>query len=286
MGAATTQAGRAFTATTLRFADAALERRYREARRPSRLAATRTVMAMAAVIWAVFTLLNGVTIRDPSPALTTVRLVAVIAMTTGLAATYVVKHGRWVEPAGVAIVCFNLIFLSLVLASMSPVSLPYYSPLAISMVQAIACFGLSVTTFLEGIVLAPLVAVAFFFAVTVLWPEPPLLIVFDAAWVFTAMTLAGVGTYLLDRTQRIAWLREVALAEAEGRIRELLHNILPPSIAARKLAGEVVIADAFPDASLLFADVVGFTALSARLKSTELIVLLNDLFARFDRIVA
>ena len=42
--------------------DAALERRYREVRRPSRLAATRTVLAMAAVVWAVFTLLNCTTV--------------------------------------------------------------------------------------------------------------------------------------------------------------------------------------------------------------------------------
>jgi len=45
-----------------RVRDAALERRYREVRRPSRLAATRTVLAMAAVVWAVFTLLNCTTV--------------------------------------------------------------------------------------------------------------------------------------------------------------------------------------------------------------------------------
>jgi hypothetical protein len=42
--------------------DAALERRYGETRRPARLAATRTVLAMAAVVWTVFALLNGTTI--------------------------------------------------------------------------------------------------------------------------------------------------------------------------------------------------------------------------------
>jgi adenylate cyclase len=263
-----------------------MEHRYREARRPFRLAATRTVFAMAAIISAVFTLLNGLTIRDPSAALLGVRLSAVIVMLAGLAATYIVKPGRWVELAAFAMVGFNIVFLSFVLAFMSRLSLPYYSPLAISMVQGIACFGLSITSFVEGVMLAPVVAGAFFVAVTVLWPEPPLFVLFDAAWVFTAMTLSGVGAYLLDRTQRIAWLRQVALAEADERIRELLHNVLPPSIAARKLRGEVVIADNFSEASLLFADVVGFTALSAGMKSTELVALLSDLFARFDRIVA
>ena len=37
---------------------------------------------------------------------------------------------------------------------------------------------------------------------------------------------------------------------------------------------------------LLFADVVGFTALSATMSSLELVTMLNELFARFDRVVA
>src|SRR6185369_4373176 len=78
----------------------------------------------------------------------------------------------------------------------------------------------------------------------------------------------------------------VDLTAAEERIRVLLHNILPPPIAARKLRGEEVIADNFAAASLLFADVVGFTELSARMAPTDVVGLLNDLFARFDRIVA
>jgi class 3 adenylate cyclase len=66
----------------------------------------------------------------------------------------------------------------------------------------------------------------------------------------------------------------------------LLHNILPPSIASRKLSGETTIADEYDEASVLFADIVGFTALSSSLSPTELVGMLNKLFARFDRIVS
>ena len=48
-----------------RVRDAALERRYREVRRPSRLAATRTVLAMAAVVWGRFYLAE--LHHDPDP---------------------------------------------------------------------------------------------------------------------------------------------------------------------------------------------------------------------------
>ena len=37
---------------------------------------------------------------------------------------------------------------------------------------------------------------------------------------------------------------------------------------------------------MLFADVVGFSSLSARLESKQIVAMLNELFSRFDRIVA
>ena len=102
----------------------------------------------------------------------------------------------------------------------------------------------------------------------------------------TITAFAAIGFYFLDRTQRIAWLRQIDLIGAQDQIRTLLHNVLPPSIAERKLAGESPIADSFQQASLLFADVVGFTPLSSRFTSAQVVNMLNDLFERFDRVVA
>jgi class 3 adenylate cyclase len=64
----------------------------------------------------------------------------------------------------------------------------------------------------------------------------------------------------------------------------LLLNILPASIAERLRAGETVIADRFDDMAVLFADVVGFTALSSKLEPTEVVSLLNDVFSTCDRL--
>ena len=86
--------------------------------------------------------------------------------------------------------------------------------------------------------------------------------------------------------QHLAWWQAQELLIAEERIRSLLHNVLPSPIAARKLAGELAISDRFSEASVLFADVVDFTSLSARLESTQVVGMLNDLFSRFDRIIA
>ena len=73
--------------------------------------------------------------------------------------------------------------------------------------------------------------------------------------------------------------------EAFSRENErLLLNILPPSIAARLRGGETVIADRFDDMAVLFADVVGFTELSARLAPTDVVGVLNEVFSTCDRL--
>ena len=66
---------------------------------------------------------------------------------------------------------------------------------------------------------------------------------------------------------------------------DLLHNILPDEIASRLKADSTMIADSFESASVLFADVVDFTPMSARLSPIELVGLLNSLFSTFDRFV-
>jgi adenylate cyclase len=72
----------------------------------------------------------------------------------------------------------------------------------------------------------------------------------------------------------------------QQRSDDLLHNILPNEIAARLKDGNTMIADDFASASVLFADVVGFTPMSAGMSPAELVGMLNDVFTRFDEFVA
>ena len=66
---------------------------------------------------------------------------------------------------------------------------------------------------------------------------------------------------------------------------DLLRNVLPDEIADRlKRSGEMI-ADHFEDASILFADVVGFTPMSAEMAPAETVELLNDVFSAFDDMV-
>ena len=69
------------------------------------------------------------------------------------------------------------------------------------------------------------------------------------------------------------------------RYEDLLFNILPPPIVRRIRNGEGLIADHFVDATILFCDVVGFTALSQELTPARTIDFLSRIFSAFDRLV-
>jgi class 3 adenylate cyclase len=71
------------------------------------------------------------------------------------------------------------------------------------------------------------------------------------------------------------------LAEQE-RPEGLLLNILPAPIAARLKRGEQVIADDFPEVTVLFADLVDFTRRSRDATPERVVEVLDDLFSALD----
>jgi guanylate cyclase len=96
----------------------------------------------------------------------------------------------------------------------------------------------------------------------------------------SAFAVAILGLFVNERDKAHRMLRE-----EQRRGRELLLSILPEAVADELTRAPRVIADAFEDVSVLFADVVGFTPMSEQLTPTELVELLDELFAHFDGLV-
>ncbi|XP_052095105.1 adenylate cyclase type 5-like [Mytilus californianus] len=124
------------------------------------------------------------------------------------------------------------------------------------------------------------------------------------ALIFTATNLVGIFTHWpTEYNQRQAFLETRRCIEArlttqrENQEQErLLLSVLPRHVAMEMKAD---IAGAPKDTmfhkiyiqrhdkvSILFADICGFTALSSQCTAQELVQLLNELFARFDRLAA
>jgi adenylate cyclase len=75
-----------------------------------------------------------------------------------------------------------------------------------------------------------------------------------------------------------------ALDVERQRSERLLLNILPAAIAARLKQSPGVIADEFPDVTVLFADIVNFTPLSQGIAPEAVVQLLDELFSGFDQL--
>lgn len=75
---------------------------------------------------------------------------------------------------------------------------------------------------------------------------------------------------------------ETALALEQEKSEKLLLNVLPKAIADQLKQTQGAIANQFDEATILFADIVGFTQLASTLSATAVVNLLNQLFSRFD----
>jgi adenylate cyclase len=104
---------------------------------------------------------------------------------------------------------------------------------------------------------------------------------------FFVLNISGVTVTCFLMLRYFVGERERALQALDReheRSERLLLNVLPPSIATRLKASDEVIADAFPDVTVLFADIVNFTPLSERVTPEDLVRLLDDLFSDFDEL--
>jgi class 3 adenylate cyclase len=112
-------------------------------------------------------------------------------------------------------------------------------------------------------------------------------------FIVVSAVAVGIGsTYLIESGARTAWyqrrvieLQSHEIEREKERSDQLLRNVLPDAIADRLRLEPSTIADAIDEATVLFADLVGFTQLASRMEPAELVELLDALFADFDGLV-
>jgi guanylate cyclase len=98
---------------------------------------------------------------------------------------------------------------------------------------------------------------------------------------FFVINLLGVGSLVFMMVYYFVNQKNIFQQKSES----LLLNILPKEIAAILKNESRTIADHYDEASVLFADMVGFTPLSAQLPPVEMVELLNEVFSFFDSLL-
>ncbi|MEZ2302105.1 MAG: adenylate/guanylate cyclase domain-containing protein [Microcoleus sp.] len=88
----------------------------------------------------------------------------------------------------------------------------------------------------------------------------------------------------LEKEIKERQVAELAVRLAQEKSDHLLLNILPAAIVEALKKGEGTNAERFDSATVLFADIVNFTSIAARISPLELVKFLNQIFSKFDEL--
>jgi class 3 adenylate cyclase len=105
-------------------------------------------------------------------------------------------------------------------------------------------------------------------------------------WLVLSLAFAVAIWVVLERVNRRLFATERNLGIERERADDLLRNILPESVAEQLKQSKDTISARHESVSILFADIVGFTAFAKEAEPDVVVGLLNDLFSRFDDVVA
>jgi adenylate cyclase len=115
----------------------------------------------------------------------------------------------------------------------------------------------------------------------------------DSTIPWIAFVMGLLVCCVLSRLSRDAYRRERVIEEQQHviaaereRAELLLRNVLPDRVAEQLKNSDEAIADFFPEVTVLFADIVGFTAMASRVPPRDLVALLNEVFSTFDTLTA
>ena len=101
-------------------------------------------------------------------------------------------------------------------------------------------------------------------------------------YIACAIGAASVAAHVSDKLRRSEFKARQQADDERQRAEALLRNILPDSIVSELKRRPRAIADRFAQATILFADIVGFTPLSAKMDAETVVSVLNEIFSSFD----
>jgi len=275
---------------TLRFRDAGRESRFGTAYLRDNLPSIRLAHIVGASVWAIFGILASAELDEGTTRDLVLRYGIVIPV---VAASFVCTYTTWFhrvwEPFLSAMLLFNGVAWS-IHGYVVKEARPEWGYGGIMLILAFTYIFSRVRFVWASVTGAAIVAFHNVVMVAAL-DQPPKDVVFANFFLVSFAVMGMAGAYGLERFTRLLFLREEELDGARRRADALLRNTLPRAIVER-LKGQAdapegaFIADDCTAVSVVFADLVDFTAHAGRMRADELIALLDDVFRRFDGLAA
>ncbi|HYO45785.1 MAG TPA: adenylate/guanylate cyclase domain-containing protein [Gemmatimonadota bacterium] len=268
---------------SLRFEDPDLEAEFRDEYRHDSRWQVRLAIVVAVIVYSAFAWLDVWMAPDLAGVFLTIRILVAAVFGLALAVTF--------APVGLttreAFICVAILaaaagILRMMDLATAVVSVRYFSGLLLFILAAHSMFRLRFQTAM----LVSLLVVAAWMVQTGIQGGTPWWEYLNSQFFLVAAVILGMfASYSVERFARRGWLAQREAEVEHEKSERVLFNVLPEPIAERLKAEKGPIADAFPEATIMFVDLVDFTNLSSSLDPRRLVGLLNRLFTEFDRIV-
>jgi class 3 adenylate cyclase len=237
---------------------------------------------VAVIVYGAFAWLDLWMAPDLAGVFLTIRILVAAVFGLALAVTFA-PVGLTVNEAfiGIAILAAGTGILRMMELATAVVGVRYFAGLLLVILAAHSMFRLRFQT---ATLVSLLVVVAWALQIGLRSDTPWWEYLNSTFFLVAAVILGMFGSYSIERFSRRAWLARRDAEEERERSERVLLNVLPEPIAERLKDEGGPLADAFPEATIMFVDLVDFTNLSSSLAPGRLVGLLNRLFTEFDRI--
>jgi class 3 adenylate cyclase len=278
---------------SLRFVDQRLERGFGDRYLADNLTYVRAAHVVAAAVWAFFgffpLLVNAGDISGREPLGHVVITVGIGMGVTlvSLGLTFAPAYRRWWQTSVVGLVVISSV-VSVLHRVIGGHPADWRGVIGLLFVMAFA-YALLRLQYRYAAVGGALIIVAYN-VIRLAVQRPGDIELLDADVYLVAFAVVGTAAaFLLERSARLLFLRERDVDRERARGDRLLSNILPEAIITElkdddRHIDPPRIARRYPEATVLFADLVGFTEQASSTEPAELVAVLDDVFRRFDEL--
>jgi len=266
---------------TLSFDDEALEEEFRSEHNSKTLAQVRVAIIIAALLYAAFSILDFIVFSDGRWKALTYRFGFVIpVLVLGFAATYRDYFKRNMQSLVMVIIYIAGLGIALIAYSyqdsrgelhFTGTLLPIFWAFIYSGLRFINAVKIS----LSLIVTYEVIFVGFS-------GFPIELLVSFNFFLLASMIIGVLGGYTIESYFRRDFINQQLISIEKQKNEHLLLNILPQNIADELKAQPGTIAKDYEQITVLFADLVEFSAWSLKNSAHDIVRLLNEIFSMFD----
>lgn len=280
-GAAQTMSGR--------FVDAAIERRFVTGERLARVVHMRLFAAFLATMLIGYALVNPLYFSRDDELRFTLLLIPALAILAGYAAA-TAWRGYASRPMIDFACLLGVAFLimaenALLFEEMQRAQVQLHASIAINGLIVMAFAAIAFAGQVRWFAAWLACHAAVYFGIMVVTEADIVPLIYATLAYVTSAAVMVLLNWSVGQAHRQSFILSDALEAERAKTEELLFNVLPPAVAARLKAGQVV-ADSYPDVSVVFIDICGFSDLSRRISPGHLVDLLNGFFLLADKCAA